>query len=1303
MAFVVIAWGVLALTARLSTPLLEYAHDPIAAWLSERLEQPVRFARIQASWWGIGPRLRLTQVEIGSGEEKLTLDAISLDLSHYSLLQGRLLDALRLTLDGLQLNLVREADRRIHLIGLPTGNGEGSDGQKSGGQLLLPRHTRLRHTRLRWEDRVRQAQPILVEAIELDLVRRGEALDLRARLKSELGDVRFAARIMGFLAQDDWHGSSYLRVQGLQLRQLLSAYLPEHYQLHAGKLSGEIWQEWEKATEVSTLGQLRIDQLDLSVQDEQPRRFQARILSGEIDYQRRSEGEWRLLVNPLLIKPSREEPSQTGAVAIHRYLKQNQRHFKIGANGLPLKLLGQLAQMLPMEPRLSAALQGLQPVGQVRDLRLSVATGDPPAWTIDTKIENLVLQPWGSLPGIDAIDFYLSGSSQHARLTVEGSDMRVDLQPLFRAPHSPTQLRGNIHWQPADDGWTLFSDDLALITPDLNSDLWFEYRHTDERAPSLDLRARAQAMDVAAIGRYLPTPIMSPKLVDWLDRSLSSGRLEQVDVLLSGPLQDFPFHRSNSGNFEVVGITRDTPLDYKVGWPPLQDVSARLFFQGNSLDIELLEGRIYDSEIVSAHARIESLGPTSPLRLKGKLRGPLRDQLRVLQEPALSKDFGHIPKALTTFGDTQLDLDFQVPLVSGRGRYALDGTLRFQGNRIALEGWDLAVDRIRGNLRIGLDAVHATDIRGMAFDAPLRLDVRPNGNTTRIHTRARWPMETLRQRFPDLPLQMASGAADFTLDLDIPGAKAPAQTPIRVALASRLKGIALDLPTPLGKKAHEERQLEIEVPIGERTGPVRVRYAGQLDAIVNGDASRGEIRVNRGRSQLPDKPGLRVLAELPRVIPAEWHRLLNRLPKDKGKGELPWDLELITPVLALDRVEVPDIHLEAKGRKGNIDARIDGPKLAGEIRYRAGPEGVLSANIERLDLALPRDVSPVGPPPDPAQGPDPRTLPRVELQCKDLRLNQVRMGALVLSLQPIGGGSRIKRLTVQGPTGNLQASGRWSWQKNAAHTHLSGRLRTQDLGELLNALGLPRQMHSARSNLDFDLDWPGSPAQAHPATLHGNAALEISDGRLSEVEPGITRVLGLLSLDALKRRLKLDFGDLLDKGYSFDRINGHFELGDGQARTQDLMVDGPSGRIEVGGRIGLVARDFDQVVQVAPKLDATLIIASTIAGGPVAGAATFLAQRLLSEEVDRINRFEYAVSGSWEEPQLTPLKSGGPVSQLVHGLSGMKTEAKTAAQENAIDETRTRPKKGLLERLFGKRSESTDPDPPPEDGFSDAD
>ncbi len=1277
----ILAWGLLALAIRLSTPLLQYAREPIANWLSKAVGQPVHFESVQASWWGIGPRLRFQRVSLGPAGSTITVDSLSMDLSHASLLKGQLLDALRLTLDGFELRLVREPDRRMHVIGIPSGG---------GASLPLPRHLRLRHTRLHWEDHYKGSAPVEIDDLDLDLVRHGEELALRGRLDSRLGRARFSTQIQGFLSGPAWRGNSYLKVEGLALQPLLSSYMPPSLRLDDGKLDVELWQDWEQAIETSARGHFAIGQLALSRDGASPTHFLAARIAGNIDYRRRNAEEWRIVADELVLQATPDSPSAPGTLVIQRSRQCQSRHYEVAARDLAIPLLRDLSSLMPDTAAPRTALQGLQPDGLVRKLRLSLTTGTHPDWALDTQLQGLSVRAWKSIPGVQGLDLNLTADPQAAKVRLAGHDMQLDYRQLFREPHRIRQLDGTLHWRRTATGWQLFGDDLRFVTPDLHGEAWLVIDKAADKAPRLDLHGRIRDGDVASTGRYLPTAIMSDKVVQWLDRALGSGHLEQADVLVSGPLQDFPFHERRSGVFEVVGLTRDTPLAYRDGWPPLKDVRARLFFHENSLDIDLLDGGIYASRIPSAHAHIASLHPGGPLQIKGTVRGPLADEMRLLQAPALRQRFGHIAGIMQTDGQAELNLDFQVPLTQGIGDYRLDGTLHFKDDRLSLKGWDLTIDGIHGDLGIGLDALHAKDIEGKAFGAPLRVDVTPAPAATRIEARANWPAETLQKRFPDLPLQLASGTADFTVMLDIPNASAPQGTPVSIDVRSDLKGMRLALPQPLGKPAAQARALEVAMPLGQPDGTLHVRYGDRLDARISASGNRGEIRYARGNSRLPRQPGYRLLATLPRVDMAEWQALAERLGKN-GTGAT-WQLELRTPALVAGDIEMADVRLKARGKPSAVDARLNSPRIAGDIHYYRGKKSALTIKLERLHLDIDTDNAAPTPAPDPGRGPDPRTLPRLALQCTDLQINKAKLGLFEVSLQPEKNGSRIRKLFVKGPSGTLEAHGDWLWQGKTARTQLSGQLNLPDLGTLLSGLGYPRNMHDARTDLRFNLAWLGHPAQFHRATLRGDTYLKIADGRLSEVDPGIARVLGLVSLDALKRRLKFDFGDLLKKGYSFDTIEGHFKLADGQAVTHDLVVDGPSGRIEIGGRIGLVARDFDQVIQVAPKLDAALVIASTIAGGPVAGAATFVLQRLLSEEVDKINRFEYSVTGSWDDPKLTPLKSGGPVSAIVNTLSGEKSTTKTRKQEQAIDETKTRPKKGLLERLLGKPKKTTSPD-----------
>ena len=53
-----------------------------------------------------------------------------------------------------------------------------------------------------------------------------------------------------------------------------------------------------------------------------------------------------------------------------------------------------------------------------------------------------------------------------------------------------------------------------------------------------------------------------------------------------------------------------------------------------------------------------------------------------------------------------------------------------------------------------------------------------------------------------------------------------------------------------------------------------------------------------------------------------------------------------------------------------------------------------------------------------------------------------------------------------------------------------------------------------------------------------------------------------------------------------------------------------------------------------PHLSDGLSIAGALIGGPIAGVAAFLAQKLLKDPLDQAAGFEYAVTGTWADPQV---------------------------------------------------------------------
>ena len=60
--------------------------------------------------------------------------------------------------------------------------------------------------------------------------------------------------------------------------------------------------------------------------------------------------------------------------------------------------------------------------------------------------------------------------------------------------------------------------------------------------------------------------------------------------------------------------------------------------------------------------------------------------------------------------------------------------------------------------------------------------------------------------------------------------------------------------------------------------------------------------------------------------------------------------------------------------------------------------------------------------------------------------------------------------------------------------------------------------------------------------LSGTLAVGVGPGQFTKIEPGIGKLLGVLSLQALPRRITLDFRDVFSEGFAFDSIDGNVKI-----------------------------------------------------------------------------------------------------------------------------------------------------------------
>ena len=109
----------------------------------------------------------------------------------------------------------------------------------------------------------------------------------------------------------------------------------------------------------------------------------------------------------------------------------------------------------------------------------------------------------------------------------------------------------------------------------------------------------------------------------------------------------------------------------------------------------------------------------------------------------------------------------------------------------------------------------------------------------------------------------------------------------------------------------------------------------------------------------------------------------------------------------------------------------------------------------------------------------------------------------------------------------------------------------------------------------------GAHSERRSALRPGHVQVALDKGQIAGLKPGAGRVRRALpAWPQLPRRLALDFSDLTDKGFAFDTVRGDFDLRDGSAYTDNVLVKGPAAEIGLIGRVGLKNKDYDQTAVV---------------------------------------------------------------------------------------------------------------------------
>jgi uncharacterized protein (TIGR02099 family) len=347
----------------------------------------------------------------------------------------------------------------------------------------------------------------------------------------------------------------------------------------------------------------------------------------------------------------------------------------------------------------------------------------------------------------------------------------------------------------------------------------------------------------------------------------------------------------------------------------------------------------------------------------------------------------------------------------------------------------------------------------------------------------------------------------------------------------------------------------------------------------------------------------------------------------------------------------------------NLDAR----ELGGYLEYRqplgstAGQvnPGQVYARLARLSLAQSsvKEVEALLVAP-------PTTVPALDVVVDDFELRGLKLGRV--EIEAVNRGSdlmarqagvrewRLNKFNVSMPEASFSATGNWAalgetsapanrgaTQRPAAErrrTVMNFKLDIADAGDLLNRFGMKEVIRKGKGKMEGQVAWLGSPLALDYPSLGGTFVVNVENGQFLKAEPGIAKLLGVLSLQSLPRRLTLDFRDVFSEGFSFDFFRGDITIEQGIASTNNLQMKGVNAAVFMEGRADLARETQNLKVVVVPEINAGT--ASLLAAwvNPAVGIGTFLAQLFLRRPLMESATQEFQVDGSWTEPKIVKVE-----------------------------------------------------------------
>ncbi len=1242
-----------ALTLRFAIfPHIDQYKEDIAHYVSTSMAQKVTIGDIVTGWDGLSPQVNLHNIDVFDAENRLALhlNKVETILSWWSIprLQPRLS---KLVVHNPALTIRRNADGSIYLAGIALA---GESKPDFINWLLHQRQVTVENAQVIWQDDLRKAPILSLNHFNLELqnpILKGlfgkhtftlSAFPSVGSQQSITASGQFVGRDIANIKK--WHGDFFVNLKQTDL----TAYKPwiEYpINMQSGVGNAKVWLTFSNSQIDSIKSQATIHQLAI-ITKYQTAPLIAQTFAGEVQWQNINNKQ-TISVNNMTLLTNNGLDIRNGSGYYAHSIKNKLPWIEadLHLNQFNLASLKAITTHFNLPSILQTQLNGLAPAGvlQAVNVHWEGTKNKAETYKFNSRFNQLGIQAFEKTPGFTGLTGSITADEAGGIVTLNSQNASLHFKDILRWPVPANRLTGDIKWFIKKDVVKIAAESLFISSPHLTGTLNATFDNNGIKGGYLDLSGQFGKANAKFAPFYYPT-ILGEDTIHWLDTSILEGQANDIVLTVKGNLADFPYVNKQQqpdkklGIFKVTANISGAVLEYGTGWPVIDHLDIAMLFEGKRMLLNAKDGRIKGKKIIKSRAEIAQLDADSPvLHIESEAEGLIADGISFVNESPVKEVTMGFTDALKTAGRGKLLLDLKIPLKNSnatkyKGIYKISNGTVFANADIGLP----ELNKINGSLTFSESGLAANNVSAEIFGSPAQFNLVTAADKTILIKANGKISEVGIQKLVDSPITAhITGSANWSGEISI---KKPL---VNMSVRSNLIGLAVQLPPPFNKSAQQELGFNLEKKqLNPNGDSININYGNVISAKIlrsiqagNLTFERGSIGINMPATE-PLQAGLSLIGKLDEIEVDDWLALLTQTTTNQSSHTVSLSMinkaDIFVRKLDFSNRSLNNLKVMAQPNATGLKMAVDAKEMLGDVEWQSADNGKIIARLKRL--SIPNEANNAVKAKTKTEfRKQAQAYPALDVVADSFEIGNKKLGTLNLNAFENGEDWVIQQLIISNPDSTLAVQGNWhNWTRNP-NTSIVVSVNSSNIGKTLMRFGQPDTVKGGIAKLDGILSWNGSPHEFDITRLDGNLTFEANSGQVLKVQPGVGRLFGLLTLQSLPRRLSLDFRDLFSDGFAFDKISASAKIDSGIMRSDDFFMTGPAAEAKIKGETNLKTETQQLKIKVTPHVSDGLSLAALV-GGPIVGAAAFVAQKILKDPFNKIASTEYSISGTWDNP-----------------------------------------------------------------------